>query len=253
MTKDELLAYIQSGRKTLDDLDFSGLDLSAMDLSGLSFRFCNFGATLCRKTLFHDCDLYKANFEDAQLNAADFSDADLSYAKFTNANARYANFTRADMYHADLSTANCCFAILARSKLWHTKMPLSTSHRWATCFEFAIGKFARQFARECPPLRTGGRIVYRTGFSQTYSSHYVPGNTYTANDFSWSVETECHPGIYAGSARWIFENLTGPYIRCYVRDGDWTITAKGCIRCRRLRVLAYVTTSELEQLAYPNG
>ena len=117
---------------------------------------------------------------------------------------------------------------------------LSDADLSKTCLSTNLGKLARKFAKECPATTTGGRIVYRTEESQhAGSTRYEIGKTYIAPALSWSVETECHPGIYAASLRWMKENY--PYVdlvRCYVRDGDWTITAKGAIRCSRIRVLS---------------
>jgi hypothetical protein len=105
-----------------------------------------------------------------------------------------------------------------------------------------LTQVARKFAKECPPLRTGGRIVYRAACSQFIgSTDYIPGSTYVASALSWSAETECHPGIYAASLKWMQKEYPArDLVRCYVRDGDWTITAKGAIRCSRIRVLNYV-------------
>lgn len=131
---------------------------------------------------------------------------------------------RANLDGANLSRANLSLADLE-----------------CTCLDPDLHALARQFARECPPLRTGGRIVYRYAKSlHVGSTAYVPGHTYVAPLLSHSVETECHPGIYAGSLRWMQEYTRKRMVRCYVRDGDWVITAKGCIRCKRLRVLGYV-------------
>ena len=154
---------------------------------------------------------------------ADLSGADLSRANLRDANLRGANLSDADLSGANLSDADLSRADLSR-----------------TCLSTNFGKLARKFAKECPATTTGGRIVYRTEKSQHVgSTRYEIGKTYIAPALSWSVETECHPGIYAASLRWMKENY--PYVdlvRCYVRDGDWTITAKGAIRCSRIRVLS---------------
>ena len=115
------------------------------------------------------------------------------------------------------------------------------------CLSHNLSILSRSFCRACPPLRTGGRIVWRTRYSRHIgNAEYVPGKTYVAPVLSWSVETACHPGIYAGSKAWIHnEYAPGRCVPCYVRDGEWTITAKGVIRCKRIRVL---TPSRLEAL-----
>ena len=134
---------------------------------------------------------------------------------------------------ANLAGANLADAHLARADLTGANLTY-------TCLDPRIHAWQREFVRACPPLRTGGRIVYRTERSQHCGGTvYIPGHTYTAPWLSFSAETACHPGIYAGS----LEQIRTQYpetrlVRCYVRDGDWTICEKG-VRCARLRVLAY--------------
>ena len=141
--------------------------------------------------------------------------ADLSYADLSNADLRNADLSEANLRNADLSK---------------------------TCLSLDLHAIARRFTKECPPLRTGGRIVFRTQSSvHVGNTNYLPGSTYVAPNLSWSSETECHPGIYAASLEWMKKNYPEfALVRCYVRDGDWTITAKGAIRCKRIRVLSTV-------------
>jgi hypothetical protein len=114
-----------------------------------------------------------------------------------------------------------------------------------TCLAPALNDYARQFAQTCKPVgRHGGRIVYRTATSQhaNAGSAYEVGKTYIANALSWDASTACHPGIYAyGTLDELRDDFPGkPAVRCYVRDGDYTITAKNAIRCARIRVLSEV-------------
>jgi hypothetical protein len=109
----------------------------------------------------------------------------------------------------------------------------------------ALHDYARQFAQTCKPVgRHGGRIVYRTATSQHVNAGavYEVGKTYKANALSWDASTACHPGIYAYSTlAELRDEFPGkPAVRCYVRDGDYTITAKNAIRCARIRVLSEV-------------
>jgi uncharacterized protein YjbI with pentapeptide repeats len=146
----------------------------------------------------------------ANLSCADLSDANLSGAYLSG-----AGLHDADLHGADLSD---------------------------TCLSSDLHAEQRAFCRACPPIgRHGGRIVYRTAQSKFVGNTcYLPGHTYVAPVLSFSCETACHPGIYAGSLEWM-QNASGTLVRCYVRDGDWVITAKGAIRCKRLRVLSKVT------------
>ena len=181
----------------------------------------------------------------ADLSYANLRDAGLSGANLRRANLSGADLSRADLSGADLSRADLSGADLSRADLGYANLrgaDLSGADLSYTCLSPKLTELARKFAKKCPPLRTGGRIVYRTARSQFVgNTEYRPGNTYVAPVLSWSVETECHPGIYAASLEWTRENF--PYqdlVRCYVRDGDWTITDKGAIRCSRIRVLGYV-------------
>lgn len=247
MSRDNLEVAYANGMRDFNDLDFSGENLNNLDLSVGRFVNCLFQEADCFQTDFSHCDLHKASFDGASLTYARFKDADLSDSTFFDANLAYVDFCRANLHSARMSSADAAFARFDNAKLWYTDLPAQCV---GTCIDTDLLRFSRRFVKECPPLRTGGRIVYRAQHSNISNSRYLPGKTYIANVLSWSTETDCHPGIYAGSARWIFENLPGPYVKCYVRDGEWTITAKGCIRCARIRVLAYITVDELEEIAF---
>ena len=157
---------------------------------------------------------------------------------------------RADLSGADLSGAYLSGAVLRRAVLSGADLSgayLSGADLSDTCLDSQLVQLQRKFCRECPPQATGGRIVYRAATScHVGSTNYEPGRTYTAPVLSFDCATECHPGIYAASLRWMRENYTKKkgypdlrLVRCYVRDGDWVISAKGAIRCKKLRVLAY--------------
>ena len=204
----------------LSDADLSGANLSGANLSYADLSYANLIGTNLSGADLRDADLRGANLSRADLSGANLIGTNLSGADLRDADLRRANLSRADLSGANLSGANLSY----------------------TCLSSELTELAREFAKKCPPLRTGGRIVYRTRSSQFVgNTEYKPGNTYVAPVLSWSVETGCHPGIYAASLEWTRENF--PYqdlVRCYVRDGDWTITDKGAIRCSRIRVLGYV-------------
>jgi hypothetical protein len=158
-----------------------------------------------------------------------------------NEGGKRADLTRANLTGADLTRAYLTGAYLTWANL--TGADLTGAYLTNTCLSPELGKLQRALALACPPVgRHGGRIVYRTYKSQhVCTTTYEPGHTYVAPILSFSVETACHPGIYAGSMKWIDEEYPNmPLVRCYVRDGDWIITAKGAIRCKRLRVLGMV-------------
>lgn len=136
---------------------------------------------------------------------------------------------RANLSGAYLSGANLSGADLTRANLSDT------------CLDPEMLSIQRKFCRECPPLATRGRVVFRTAKSQHVgSTEYEPGHTYTAPILSFDCAAHCHPGIYAASLEWMQENYPGEkLVVCYVRDGDWIISGKGAIRCKKLRVLRY--------------
>ena len=209
----------------LRDADLSGANLSGANLSGADLSGADLRDADLRRANLSGANLSGANLRRANLSGANLSRANLSDADLIGTNLSYTNLSGANLSRADLSGAN-----------------LSGANLSYTCLSSKLTELAREFAKKCPPLRTGGRIVYRTRSSQFFgNTEYKPGNTYVAPVLSWSVETGCHPGIYAASLEWTRENF--PYqdlVRCYVRDGDWTITDKGAIRCSRIRVLGYV-------------
>ena len=106
-----------------------------------------------------------------------------------------------------------------------------------TCLDEKLLISSRKFVSESGT--PGYLIVYRTKHSQHIGdTEYLPGNTYDAPVFSFSAETDCHPGIYAASLTWMQKNYPNkPLVKCRVANGDWIITAKGAIRCARLEVL----------------
>jgi len=160
------------------------------------------------------------------------------------ANLSGANLGGAYLGGANLSDANLGGAYLSGANL--SDANLSGANLDDTCLNPELIKLHRAFCRECPPLATGGRIVFRTAKSQHIgSTEYVPGHTYTAPVLSFDCATDCHPGIYAATLSWMKENYPDtPLVVCYVRDGEWVITGKGAIRCKKLRVLRYYKGKE---------
>lgn len=173
----------------------------------------------------------RANLNRAYLNRAYLNRANLSDAYLSRANLGGAYLNRAYLSDAYLSGANLSGADLSGANLSDT------------CLDPGLLSLSREFCRACPPVgKHGGRVVYRTEFSRHVgNTKYAPGHTYTAPVLSWDAATACHPGIYAASLEWMQREYTDVrLVRCYVRDGEWTITAKGAIRCHKVRVLEYV-------------
>ena len=167
------------------------------------------------------------------------SRANLCHANLRGANLFRANLRGANLRDADLCGANLCHANLRDANLRDAN--LCGADLRGTVLDSAHINHQRAFVKACPVVnRHGGRIVYRTAKSQHVgSTEYLPGHTFVAPWLSFSAETECHPGIYAASLDWMRDNYPNmPLVRCYVRDGEWTISAKGAIRCKKLRVLS---------------
>ena len=225
-TPDELAEILNRHRAWLREekdgrrADLSGANLRGADLSDANLRGAN---------------LRGANLSGAYLRGADLSGADLSGAYLRGADLSGADLSRADLSGANLSGANLSGAYLRGADL-------SDADLSGTCLDPELQKLQRQFCKACPPNRHGGRIIYRTAKSQHVGDTvYQPGRTYVAPILSFDSATACHPGIYAGSLKWMRQNYPDePLIRCYTRDGDWVIAAKGAIRCQRLRVLNIV-------------
>lgn len=72
---------------TIEDFDFSGLDLSEIHAQSSIF-------TRCR---FIGCDLYAVDFSNSSLRDADFSNSTLAKASFYEVDARGARFDHAKM------------------------------------------------------------------------------------------------------------------------------------------------------------
>jgi hypothetical protein len=258
VTKEELKDILQKHEDWLHGIenpslaraDLRDADLHDADLTDASLD----GADLSRSYLSIACltraDLRDAYLSDANLSHANLNVANLRRANLSGANLRCANLSNADLSHANLSGANLSNADLRYADLSHANLNgadlsytnLRGANLSATCISPNIVRLQRKFSRQCPPVTTGGRVVFRTIRSKDISStEYIPGHTYTAPHLSFDYATACHPGIYAASLEWMQANCPNePLVKCYVRDGDWVITAKGAIRCKKLRVLRYL-------------
>jgi uncharacterized protein YjbI with pentapeptide repeats len=176
-------------------------------------------------------NLSRANLSRANLSGANLIGADLSGAYLSGANLSGANLSRADLSGADLRGAYLRGADLSGANLYYT------------CLDPAIQEYTHAFIKACPPIQHEDGYfyheVYRTKRSQYISNTiYEAGNTYTAPYLSYSAETACHPGIYAGSFKWIRKEYNrSDLVKCRVKLGNWTICSKGCIRCSEIEVV----------------
>jgi len=228
--------------KNLTSVNLAGIDLSEAvivkaNLTQSHLRGINLSNAVMKGTIFA-----RANLDGAILSHADMSETNLLYANLTNADMRKTRLTGSVLAYAKLNRADATGANFTDVDLRYTSLVdtnLNNTILDDTCLDKRLYQAQKLFLKECPMLHTGGRIVYRTKRSQNVgSTTYIPGHTYVAPYFSFSSETACHPGIYAASLNWIKRELSyTSLVRCYVREGDWVITAKGTIRCKRLRIL----------------
>jgi len=210
MTRDEILRAVADGAN-LSSADLYGADLFNANLGG-----ANLGGA----------DLSSADLRGANLGGADLRGADLFNANLGGANLYGANLSSANLRCADLSSAD-----------------LSSADLRGTCLNPRTAAHARSVVKLLSARRPSGLIVYRTMTGQHCgNTEYLPGRTYVAPWLSWSTETDCHPGIYAGSLDEIRRQYpSAEIVRCYVRHGDWVpVQGKDCIRCKRIRVLGRV-------------
>jgi hypothetical protein len=98
MTRDELLAAYESGRRNFGGADLTGADLNGADLTGADLT----GA-----------DLNVADLTGADLRGANLRGADLDWANLSGANLGWANLSGANLSGANLSGANLSGAYLS--------------------------------------------------------------------------------------------------------------------------------------------
>jgi len=246
--RDVLARRASLASAVLDKAILRDVDLSYSDLAFASMLYVGAeGINLAGARLPHanlSCaSLVNANLRGVMANEAIFVSANLADADATGGHFMYANFTEATLSGANFSRTQLQGAQLSGTTLWQTNFSGAVLSGTSIGPEYRAA--LKRFLKECPIAgRRGGRIVYRTEFSQHSPEphHYLPGRTYTAPVFSSDTSSRCHPGIYAGSLSWMRRLYPGlPIVKCYVRAGDWVLDpAKGAVRCARLRVLERV-------------
>jgi hypothetical protein len=160
----------------------------------------------------------------------DFNGVDLSYADLTGANLSSADLTYADLSyahlsHADLTNTNLKYTVLTDAKLLSTCLDPDSPMP-----PFVSDLFT--------PDADGYFLAYRTKHSPYIKFNiYTAGLTYTAPYFSTSAETECHPGLYFSTRKFVEEEYPDAEmieIRVHVSDA---LRAKGKYRCRKFEVV----------------
>ena len=129
---------------------------------------------------------------------------------FSEANLREANLKGADLRGADLRGANLSGSNLCRANL--SGANLKGANLSETCLDPAVAfdpPTDEELKAAGLEVSEDGTIVYgwRTGQSKHCGrTVYEVGQEYTADAFSTSKETECHPGIYLAGLKWLAEN-----------------------------------------------
>jgi uncharacterized protein YjbI with pentapeptide repeats len=90
---------------SIEDGDFSNLDLSGINFWDGSLKRANFSGCILKDTVFVACVLEEANFEGADLTGADFREAFVLNANFKRVNLTKADFSVQIIEGADLSGA----------------------------------------------------------------------------------------------------------------------------------------------------
>ena len=171
-------------------------------------------------------------------NGCDISPgANLMYANLRYANLSGVNLSDADLYNADLRDADLRGADLRDTNLCNAS--LLGANLCDTCLDPA-----NKAGESLDTLRSAGFHVlngYVYGWRTKKSQHcsnakYTPGSIHIASVFSTCRETDCHPGIYLASYRWLNKNYTtSEYVQCRCRIED-LIMAGDKFRCRKLEI-----------------
>lgn len=89
-------------RKNLQNMDFTGLDLSHALFIGADLRWADFEESNLMNACFRNADLRGASFMDCNLSRADFTNCDLRDAVLRGADLSHAKLTNARLEGADL-------------------------------------------------------------------------------------------------------------------------------------------------------
>lgn len=196
-------------RLTFHDRDLSGLTIpEGTDLSQSSIVNC----------LMLGVQASRVNFSRSLLERVTASYSEFSNTDFTDAFLRTTSFDYCGMYNAKFTRTVLSSVTFAHAGLQNTTF-LNAFHHNTPVNPYLYSNM-RHFIKNNPALRTGGRILYRTLVTPVYGyTSYIPGRTYEAPVFSYSIESPFHPGIHLDT----LDNTHRSYpyqriVRCYVRD-----------------------------------
>jgi hypothetical protein len=211
MTREDAIQAVNAARANGQIPNLSWADLSGTDLSLANLR--------------------EANLRWADLSKADLSGANLSGADLFRADLRGANLSGANLSGADLSGANLHWTVFTDATLTDTILDSEAKLPELTDKEI-----------EEASLEIQGDKVYgwRTKYSQFMCGiHYTAEDSpYVAPVFSLDRDSDCHPGIYLASKKWLLENYNKgtPLVKCYCLRSE-LVHAGDKWRCKRLWVV----------------
>ena len=198
----------------------------------------------------------------ADLRRADLRDADLQKAKLYSANLQSANLQGAKLQVADLRYADLQKACLRDAKLQGADLHGAYLHGaklTGTCLDpDAVIPELTDEEIISAGLRIEGDRVYgrRTRKSRWVgNTDYTPGLQYWCPVFSVCTETECHPGLYLASDKWLdsCDEYDGcERVDCYCLRSE-LVHAGDKWRAKRLWICDDCQPEELDRRTETNG
>lgn len=166
LTINQFLEKLRAGEKnfsgiTLQNADFTGMNLSKINLSGSDLSNSNFSGANLSEANFSGANAARCQFKGAILRETTFEKANLEWAVFTSAifentnlhaaNLMWAHLCKSDLMRADISEAVINWSCLADSKLTVEQMASIPSGAAATItFTYDVSQ-------------AGGKIIYGPG------------------------------------------------------------------------------------------
>lgn len=105
---------------SLNETDFSGLDMTGASFKNASLRGAVFKNTNLSRVDFSDADLSEATFEMSSVENAIFSGARIHNTSFEGSVLRSTNFTNANIYNSTFNDADLSCSDFSKSVIDHT-------------------------------------------------------------------------------------------------------------------------------------
>jgi hypothetical protein len=231
----------------LDDDGLRGSDLRGANLCGTNFSCSNLSSVCLDNADLRDSNFYCTKLHNANLRNTDLRGAYLSSANLHNANLRESDLSEANLHNAILQGACLSNTNLYRANLAYTDLRstiLTNANLTGTCLDpkAPVPELTDRDIIDAGLEIRGDRVYgWRTYVSKYVgSTRYEVGKEYQAPWFSVCQETECHPGLYLASMKWLLNKIRymdEPAVRCYCRR-DELIHAGDKWRAKRLWIVA---------------